>query len=167
LQRHPPPPSLHVLCSLHLCPFPRSPRPHFACTNSCPAFNQLTHALPSTESDPHPPHPHPHTVLPFLPPHCRAEEQELWPLFAEHFSIAEQESLVGVIIGNTGAEVLTTMLSWVQGARAGGGVCVCVCVGGGGGGDHRVCFALLLAGWLACWDFVAPFPACCLLACLM
>ncbi|EFN52596.1 hypothetical protein CHLNCDRAFT_138627 [Chlorella variabilis] len=45
-----------------------------------------------------------------------AEEQELWPLFAEHFSIAEQESLVGVIIGNTGAEVLTTMLSWVQGS---------------------------------------------------
>ncbi|KAL4436350.1 hypothetical protein ABPG77_009912 [Micractinium sp. CCAP 211/92] len=51
-----------------------------------------------------------------LETHVRAEEQELWPLFAEHFSIAEQEALVGVIIGNTGAEVLTTMLSWVQGS---------------------------------------------------
>lgn len=57
----------------------------------------------------------PPSLLPPIPARCRAEEQELWPLFAEHFSIAEQESLVGVIIGNTGAEVLTTMLSWVQG----------------------------------------------------
>jgi hypothetical protein len=54
---------------------------------------------------------------------CRAEEQELWPLFAEHFSIAEQENLVGVIIGNTGAEVLTTMLSWVQGEACRRGGC--------------------------------------------
>ena len=50
--------------------------------------------------------------------YCRAEEQELWPLFAENFSLTEQEALVGCIIGNTGAEVLTSMLSWVQGAGA-------------------------------------------------
>lgn len=61
----------------------------------------------------------------------RAEEQELWPLFAEHFSIGEQEALVGVIIGNTGAEVLTTMLSWVQGAR---GFLACWVAGAGRAG---------------------------------
>ena len=49
-----------------------------------------------------------------LETHVRAEEKELWPLFAEHFSVEEQEHLVGVIIGRTGAEVLHTMLSWVQ-----------------------------------------------------
>lgn len=37
---------------------------------------------------------------------CRAEEAELWPLFSEHFSVQEQQHLVGVIIGRTGAEVL-------------------------------------------------------------
>jgi len=36
----------------------------------------------------------------------RAEEAELWPLFSEHFSVQEQQHLVGVIIGRTGAEVL-------------------------------------------------------------
>eukprot|EP00887_Chlorella_sp_A99_P004372 scaffold15.g4372.t1 len=51
-----------------------------------------------------------------LETHLRAEEKELWPLFAEHFSVAEQERLVGQIIGSTGAEVLHSMLSWVQGS---------------------------------------------------
>jgi zinc finger-like protein len=51
-----------------------------------------------------------------LETHVRAEEAELWPLFAEHFSAEEQEHLVGVIIGRTGAEVLHTMLSWVRGS---------------------------------------------------
>lgn len=37
---------------------------------------------------------------------CRAEEAELWPLFSEHFSMQEQQHLVGIIIGRTGAEVL-------------------------------------------------------------
>jgi zinc finger-like protein len=37
---------------------------------------------------------------------CRAEEAELWPLFSEHFSVQEQQHLVGIIIGRTGAEVL-------------------------------------------------------------
>lgn len=41
-----------------------------------------------------------------LETHVRAEEAELWPLFSEHFSIREQQHLVGVIIGRTGAEVL-------------------------------------------------------------
>ena len=50
----------------------------------------------------------------------RAEEQELWPLFAENFSEAEQEHLVGVIVGRTGAEVLQAMLPWVTGAPPGG-----------------------------------------------
>ncbi len=51
-----------------------------------------------------------------LETHVRAEETELWPLFAEHFPAAEQERLVGLIIGRTGAEVLQAMLSWVHGA---------------------------------------------------
>jgi hypothetical protein len=50
-------------------------------------------------------------------PQVRAEEQELWPLFAENFSVGEQEHLVGVIVGRTGAEVLAAMLPWVTGAR--------------------------------------------------
>lgn len=41
-----------------------------------------------------------------LETHVRAEEAELWPLFAEHFTAAEQSQLVGTIIGRTGAEVL-------------------------------------------------------------
>ena len=51
-----------------------------------------------------------------LETHLRAEETELWPLFAEHFSVDEQQRLVGIIIGRTGAEVLHTMLSWVKGS---------------------------------------------------
>jgi hypothetical protein len=46
-----------------------------------------------------------------LETHVRAEEAELWPLFSEHFSIKEQQHLVGVIIGRTGAEVLQVSLS--------------------------------------------------------
>ncbi len=48
-----------------------------------------------------------------LETHVRSEERELWPLFAEHFSAEEQQQLVGVIIGRTGAEVLQAMLPWV------------------------------------------------------
>lgn len=51
-----------------------------------------------------------------LETHVRAEETELWPLFAENFSVEEQQRLVGIIIGRTGAEVLHTMLSWVKGS---------------------------------------------------
>lgn len=48
-----------------------------------------------------------------LEQHVRAEEQELWPLFAEYFTEEEQDHLVGVIVGRTGAEVLQAMLPWV------------------------------------------------------
>lgn len=50
-----------------------------------------------------------------LEQHVRAEEQELWPLFAEHFTAEEQQHLVGMIIGRSGAEVLQAMLPWVTG----------------------------------------------------
>lgn len=48
--------------------------------------------------------------------HVMGEEQELWPLFAENFSFEEQQDIVGMIIGRTGAEVLQAMLPWVTGA---------------------------------------------------
>ncbi|WIA20871.1 hypothetical protein OEZ85_005220 [Tetradesmus obliquus] len=51
-----------------------------------------------------------------LETHVRAEEAELWPLFSEHFSVKEQQHLVGVIIGRTGAEVLQALLPWVTGS---------------------------------------------------
>jgi zinc finger-like protein len=38
--------------------------------------------------------------------HVSREEKELWPLFGVHFSIEEQDQIVGRIIGTTGAEVL-------------------------------------------------------------
>ena len=41
------------------------------------------------------------------------EEQELWPLFSEHFTYEEQNNIVGMIIGRTGAEVMQAMLPWV------------------------------------------------------
>ena len=50
-----------------------------------------------------------------LEQHVKAEEQELWPLFAEHFTAEEQQHLVGMIIGRSGAEVLQAMLPWVTG----------------------------------------------------
>ncbi|KAF3339714.1 RING finger protein C2F3.16 [Carex littledalei] len=45
--------------------------------------------------------------------HVLREELELWPLFDRHFSVAEQDKIVGRIIGTTGAEVLQSMLPWV------------------------------------------------------
>eukprot|EP00884_Botryococcus_braunii_P013452 jgi/Botrbrau1/22107/Bobra.0206s0033.1 len=51
-----------------------------------------------------------------LEQHLRAEEQELWPLFAENFTTAEQEDIIGAIIGRTGADALSAMLSWVLGS---------------------------------------------------
>ncbi|KAF3597714.1 hypothetical protein DY000_02022786, partial [Brassica cretica] len=44
------------------------------------------------------------------------QELELWPLFDKHFSIQEQDKIVGRIIGTTGAEVLQSMLPWVTSA---------------------------------------------------
>lgn len=47
--------------------------------------------------------------------HVRGEEHELWPLFAENFTIEEQKDIVGQIIGRTGADVLQATLPWVTG----------------------------------------------------
>lgn len=46
--------------------------------------------------------------------HVRAEETELWPFFAEHFTIEEQQKIVGQVIGRTGAEVLQMMIPWIS-----------------------------------------------------
>lgn len=54
-----------------------------------------------------------------LETHIRAEEAELWPLFSEHFSTEEQQYLVGVIIGRTGATVLQALLPWITGVVTG------------------------------------------------
>lgn len=51
-----------------------------------------------------------------LDQHILNEELELWPLFDSHFSVEEQDKLVGRIIGTTGAEVLQSMLPWVTSA---------------------------------------------------
>ncbi|KAG6475655.1 hypothetical protein ZIOFF_064884 [Zingiber officinale] len=48
--------------------------------------------------------------------HVFREELELWPLFDKHFSVEEQDKIVGRIIGTTGAEVLQSMLPWVTSA---------------------------------------------------
>ncbi|KAK7251628.1 hypothetical protein RIF29_34981 [Crotalaria pallida] len=51
-----------------------------------------------------------------LDQHIFREESELWPLFGRHFSVEEQDKIVGRIIGTTGAEVLQSMLPWVTSA---------------------------------------------------
>lgn len=51
-----------------------------------------------------------------LDQHIFLEELELWPLFDKHFSVQEQDKIVGRIIGTTGAEVLQSMLPWVTSA---------------------------------------------------
>ncbi|GLJ10012.1 hypothetical protein SUGI_0120100 [Cryptomeria japonica] len=48
-----------------------------------------------------------------LDQHVFREELELWPLFDSHFTVEEQDKIVGRIIGTTGAEVLQSMLPWV------------------------------------------------------
>ncbi|EXB56897.1 Uncharacterized RING finger protein [Morus notabilis] len=48
--------------------------------------------------------------------HIFREELELWPLFGKHFTVDEQDKIVGRIIGTTGAEVLQSMLPWVTSA---------------------------------------------------
>jgi len=50
-----------------------------------------------------------------LDQHVSREEHELWPLFGVHFTIEEQERIVGRIIGTTGAEVLQVclILPWI------------------------------------------------------
>ncbi|KAK1298760.1 hypothetical protein QJS10_CPB14g00381 [Acorus calamus] len=51
-----------------------------------------------------------------LDQHIFREELELWPLFDKHFSVEEQDRIVGRIIGTTGAEVLQSILPWVTSA---------------------------------------------------
>ncbi|XP_057950533.1 zinc finger protein BRUTUS isoform X2 [Malania oleifera] len=51
-----------------------------------------------------------------LDQHIFREELELWPLFGRHFSMEEQDKILGRIIGTTGAEVLQSMLPWVTSA---------------------------------------------------
>ncbi|XP_061344985.1 zinc finger protein BRUTUS-like [Gastrolobium bilobum] len=51
-----------------------------------------------------------------LDQHLFREECELWPLFGKHFTVEEQDKIVGRIIGTTGAEVLQSMLPWVTSA---------------------------------------------------
>lgn len=51
-----------------------------------------------------------------LDQHVFREELELWPLFDKHFSVEDQDRIVGRIIGTTGAEVLQSMLPWVTSA---------------------------------------------------
>ncbi|KAI9113843.1 hypothetical protein K1719_015094 [Acacia pycnantha] len=51
-----------------------------------------------------------------LDQHIFREERELWPLFWRHFTVVEQDKIVGRIIGTTGAEVLQSMLQWVTSA---------------------------------------------------
>ena len=62
-----------------------------------------------------------------LEQHVRAEEHELWPLFNEHFTVEEQQHIVGMIIGRSGAEVLQAMLPWITGMGVRETLkCVCV-----------------------------------------
>lgn len=49
-----------------------------------------------------------------LDQHVSREEEELLPLFEKYFSEEEQNSIMGRIIGNTGAEVLQAMLPWIS-----------------------------------------------------
>ncbi|KAK7398904.1 hypothetical protein VNO78_10078 [Psophocarpus tetragonolobus] len=51
-----------------------------------------------------------------LDQHLFREECELWPLFGRHFTVEEQDKIVGRIIGTTGAEVLQSLLPWVTSA---------------------------------------------------
>lgn len=48
--------------------------------------------------------------------HISREEHELWPLFGSHFSVEEQNKIVGFVLGTTGAEMLQLFLPWVTSA---------------------------------------------------
>ncbi|EXC25401.1 Uncharacterized RING finger protein [Morus notabilis] len=50
--------------------------------------------------------------------HMSREEYELWPLFGIHFSVEEQNKIVGFVLGTTGAEELQLLLPWVTSALA-------------------------------------------------
>lgn len=46
--------------------------------------------------------------------HINHEEIELWPLFVEHFSIQEQEKIIGCMLGRIRAEILQEMIPWLM-----------------------------------------------------
>ena len=101
-----------------------------------------------------------------LEQHVKAEEHELWPLFNEHFTVEEQQHIVGMIIGRSGAEVLQTMLPWITGwllvlqgwgSGVGGGVGGRGGGGGEGGGGGVYDYM--------CQDVATSFAAECCVAC--
>ncbi|KAJ8536429.1 hypothetical protein K7X08_034830 [Anisodus acutangulus] len=49
-----------------------------------------------------------------LTDHIKHEEIELWPLFREHFSVEEQEKIVGNMLGRTKAEFLQEIIPWLM-----------------------------------------------------
>ncbi|XP_059289814.1 zinc finger protein BRUTUS-like At1g74770 isoform X2 [Lycium ferocissimum] len=49
-----------------------------------------------------------------LTDHIYREEVELWPLFKEHFSVEEQENIIGDMLGRTKAESLQEMIPWLM-----------------------------------------------------
>ncbi|KAJ8559894.1 hypothetical protein K7X08_003952 [Anisodus acutangulus] len=49
-----------------------------------------------------------------LTDHIYREEVELWPLFKEHFSVEEQEKIIGDMLGRTKAESLQEMIPWLM-----------------------------------------------------
>ncbi|PHT47829.1 hypothetical protein CQW23_12037 [Capsicum baccatum] len=49
-----------------------------------------------------------------LTDHINHEEIELWPLFREHFSVEEQEKIVGNMLGRTKTEILQEMIPWLM-----------------------------------------------------
>ena len=46
--------------------------------------------------------------------HLAIEDTELWPLFNVYFTVAEQQSVIGAIVGRSSAEVLQVMLPLIQ-----------------------------------------------------
>ncbi|KAF5186084.1 Zinc finger protein brutus-like [Thalictrum thalictroides] len=54
------------------------------------------------------------TICITLGKHFEREESELWPLFTECFSDEEQDKIIGLILGNTRAEVLQQMIPWLM-----------------------------------------------------
>ncbi|KAK4350485.1 hypothetical protein RND71_029798 [Anisodus tanguticus] len=49
-----------------------------------------------------------------LTDHIKHEEIELWPLFREHFSVEDQEKIVGNMLGRTKAEFLQEIIPWLM-----------------------------------------------------
>lgn len=50
--------------------------------------------------------------------HMSRQGYELWPLFGIHFSVEEQNKIIGFVLGTTSAEELQLLLPWVTSALA-------------------------------------------------